>query len=150
MRSICIILFCLIYTCFAFAQNQSNHGHKFEQLDQILRSPNSYRTADGSPGPDYWQQQADYKIKCTLDVKVQKLDGSETITYTNNSPSGLKYLWLQLDENEHSKDALKHHNDDSKIYNIMNEKAMQSLEVWRLMEDYGVKLKKLRTPQENL
>ena len=143
MRSLTIILLCLIYTSFAYTQNQSNHGHKFEQLDQILRSPNSYRTADGSPGPDYWQQQADYKIKCTLDVKVQKLDGSETITYTNNSPSELKYLWLQLDENEHSKDALKHHNDATKINNIMNEKAMQSLEVWRLMDDYGVKLKKV-------
>ncbi|MFL9483067.1 M1 family metallopeptidase [Chitinophagaceae bacterium LWZ2-11] len=80
----------------------SNHGNKFEQLGTILPSPNEYRTASGAPGPKYWQQRADYDIKCTLDEKKLKLTGSETITYYNNSPDVLTYLWLQLDENQHS------------------------------------------------
>lgn len=80
----------------------SNHANKFEQLGGALPTPNEYRTASGAPGPKYWQQRADYNIKCTLDEKALKLTGSETITYYNNSPDVLTYIWLQLDENEHS------------------------------------------------
>jgi hypothetical protein len=80
----------------------SNHGNKFEQLGVILPTPNEYRTASGAPGPKYWQQRADYDIKCELDEKNLKLTGSEVITYYNNSPNELRYLWLQMDENEHS------------------------------------------------
>ncbi|MBK0378915.1 M1 family metallopeptidase [Mucilaginibacter segetis] len=80
----------------------SNHGNKFEQLGTILRSPNEQRTASGAPGVKYWQQRADYDIKCTLDEKNLKLTGSETVTYYNNSPDPLSYIWLQLDENQHS------------------------------------------------
>src|SRR5687767_1323121 len=80
----------------------SNHGNKFEQLGVILPTPNEYRTASGAPGPKYWQQRADYDIKAELDEKNLKLTGSETITYYNNSPDVLTYIWLQLDENEHS------------------------------------------------
>jgi len=104
------ILFLLFFaglsaTC--FAQNiqnnpNSNHGNKFEQLGSILPSPNEYRTASGAPGPKYWQQRVDYDIKCELDEKNKKLTGSETVTYFNNSPDVLSYLWLQLDENQHS------------------------------------------------
>ncbi len=80
----------------------SNHGNKFEQLGTILPAPNEYRTASGAPGPKYWQQRADYDIKCELDEVQKKLTGSETITFWNNSPDVLTYLWLQLDENAHS------------------------------------------------
>jgi hypothetical protein len=80
----------------------SNHGNKFEQLGTILATPNEYRTASGAPGPKYWQQRADYDIKATLDEKKLILSGAETVTYYNNSPDVLTYLWLQLDENEHS------------------------------------------------
>ncbi len=80
----------------------SNHGNKFEQLGSILPTPNEYRTASGAPGPKYWQQRADYDIKCELDEVNLKLKGSETVTYFNNSPNTLTYLWLQLDENQHS------------------------------------------------
>jgi len=80
----------------------SNHGNKFEQLGTILPTPNEYRTASGAPGPKYWQQRADYDIKATLDEKNLLLTGSETVTYYNNSPDVLTYIWLQLDENEHS------------------------------------------------
>ena len=80
----------------------SNHANKFEQLGVILPTPNEYRTASGAPGPRYWQQRCDYDIKGTLDEKNLKFTGQETITYFNNSPDVLTYLWLQLDENEHS------------------------------------------------
>jgi len=80
----------------------SNHGNKFEQLGTILNTPNEQRTASGAPGAKYWQQRADYDIKCDLDEKNLKLTGSETITYYNNSPDPLDYIWLQLDENQHN------------------------------------------------
>src|SRR5689334_8208962 len=80
----------------------SNHGNKFEQLGSILPTPNEYRSASGAPGPKYWQQRCDYDIKAKLDETALKLTGSETVTYYNNSPDVLTYLWLQLDENEHS------------------------------------------------
>jgi len=78
---------------------------KFEQLGTMLPTPNGYRTADGSPGPDYWQQKADYNIKVTLNDNDQSVQGSETITYYNNSPSPLSYLWLQLDQNLFDKNS---------------------------------------------
>ena len=80
----------------------SNHGNRFEQLGTILPTPNEYRTASGAPGPKYWQQRCDYDIVCELDEPNRKLNGKETITYFNNSPDVLTYIWLQLDENEHS------------------------------------------------
>ncbi len=104
-------LFFIICACFVVlglkAQDiennaASNHGNKFEQLGTILPTPNEYRTASGAPGPKYWQQRCDYDIKCDLDEANLKLTGSETVTYYNNSPDMLTYLWLQLDENQHS------------------------------------------------
>ena len=80
----------------------SNHGNRFEQLGTILPTANEYRTASGAPGPSYWQQRCDYNIVCELDEPNRKLTGKETLTYFNNSPDNLKYLWLQLDENQHS------------------------------------------------
>ena len=80
----------------------SNHGNKFEQLGTILPTPNEFRTASGAPGSKYWQQRADYDITCKLDETNLKLTGSETVSYYNNSPDVLTYLWLQLDENQHS------------------------------------------------
>src|SRR5262245_62323737 len=82
--------------------SSSNHANKFEQLGTILSTPNEQRTASGAPGPKYWQQRVDYDIKCELDEPNLKLAGTETITYYNNSPDVLTYLWLQMDENQHS------------------------------------------------
>jgi hypothetical protein len=78
---------------------QDNWDGKFEQLGSMLPTPNTYRTASGSPGKEYWQQQADYKIKVVLDDKNHRITGEETITYLNNSPDPLTYLWVQLDQN---------------------------------------------------
>ena len=107
MRRLIFSFIALVSFCMAGAQNiqnnpGSNHGNKFEQLGTILPTPNEYRTASGAPGPKYWQQRCDYDIKCTLDETNLKLTGSEKITYYNNSPDPLSYLWLQLDENQHS------------------------------------------------
>ncbi|HET7930696.1 MAG TPA: M1 family metallopeptidase, partial [Rhodanobacteraceae bacterium] len=66
---------------------------------------NRYRAADGQPGPDFWQNRADYEIHATLDPKAKTLTGTETITYTNNSPQALGYLWVQLDQNRYRIDA---------------------------------------------
>jgi hypothetical protein len=79
--------------------SQAYSQTKFAQLDQELPTPNEYRTAGGAPGHNYYQQKADYKIVLTIDDATQKLTGDETITYTNNSPDKLEYLWLQLDQN---------------------------------------------------
>lgn len=105
----------------------SNHGNKFEQLETILPSPNNYRSASGAPGPNYWQQRADYEISATLNDETQRLDGSETITYYNNSPDPLSYLWLQLDENQHSKTAESAKFDGSKIQDKMGIRQLQDL-----------------------
>lgn len=71
----------------------------FRQLDELLPTPNVYRTASGAPGHEYWQQQVDYEIDVTLDDEGQSLTGDERITYHNNSPDTLSYLWVQLDPN---------------------------------------------------
>ncbi|WP_312769083.1 M1 family metallopeptidase [Epilithonimonas sp.] len=98
------LLFCSAVLSAQNIQNNpgSNHGNKFEQLGTILPTPNVYRTASGSAGHAYWQQRADYDIEAYLDEDKRNLKGSETITYYNNSPDDLDYLWLQLDENEQS------------------------------------------------
>ncbi|MEE2776625.1 MAG: M1 family aminopeptidase [Acidobacteriota bacterium] len=77
----------------------------FRQLEEVLPSPNSIRTASGAPGPDYWQQRADYRIEVALDETTQSLSGSERITYTNHSPDILRYLWVQLDPNLYTPDS---------------------------------------------
>lgn len=97
MRLSYIIIFLFAGTNLAFTQNQWKG--KFEQLGEILPSPNSYRTGSGAPGANYWQQRADYVINAEVNDDTQQLTGSETITYYNNAPEPLKFLWLQLDQN---------------------------------------------------
>ncbi len=84
---------------FAFAISSLSAQTKFAQLGQELPTANAYRTASGAPGHEYYQQKADYKMDIVLDDEKQRIDGFETITYTNNSPDQLDYLWLQLDQN---------------------------------------------------
>jgi len=90
-------------------QDTKEQGHyntnRFKQLHEEFATPNSYRSASGVPGPGYYQQQADYDIKVTLDDTNAKIYGEETITYTNNSPDILTYLWVQLDQNIRSKNS---------------------------------------------
>ncbi|WP_295180646.1 M1 family metallopeptidase [uncultured Christiangramia sp.] len=90
-------------------QEPRQQGHtnqnKFRQMYQELATPNQYRTASGAPGPAYYQNEADYKMDIVLDDKNSVLTGEETITYHNNSPQDLEYLWVQLDQNIRKKDA---------------------------------------------
>ena len=103
-----------IYICISFAiittaqetketpkTKETGHvdNNKFRQMYDLLATPNMYRTASGAPGPEYYQQRADYKIDIELDDKNAKLYGTETITYTNNAGESLDYLWIQLDQN---------------------------------------------------
>jgi hypothetical protein len=89
------------------AQEDRYSGHlKFQQLEEDLPTPNRYRSASGAPGPDYYQQQADYVMEITLDDEAQIIRGTEEITYTNNSPDALEYLWVQLDQNMRSNKGL--------------------------------------------
>src|SRR4028119_1938376 len=93
----------------------SNHGNRFEELNYLLGTPNEYRTASGAPGPKYWQQRADYDISVELDEPNNVLKGSETITYFNNSPNPLSYIWLQLDENFHNPSSDNNYTNTSRI-----------------------------------
>jgi hypothetical protein len=88
------------------AVQSEKNTDKFKQMYDLLATPNMYRTASGAPGPEYYQQQADYKINIELDDKNTKLYGSETITYTNNAKESLDYLWVQLDQNQQSRKSL--------------------------------------------
>ena len=96
-------------------QNEQINTNKFRQLNQEFSSPNMFRTASGAPGPEYYQQQADYKIDIELDDLNKKIYGDEIITYTNNSPDQLDYLWVQLDQNIRSKDSPSLIRDSSKL-----------------------------------
>ena len=72
----------------------------FMRIDRMdWPGPNRFRSADGQPGPDYWQQRADYNISATLDTATRSVAGSVTIKYTNNSPDTLRFVWLQVDQN---------------------------------------------------
>ena len=92
---IVMLFLCLI----AFESMAQDWQQKFEQLGTALPTGNSYRTASGAPGNNYWQQKADYIIDVEIDDSNQKLTGHETITYFNQSPDILEYLWVQLDQN---------------------------------------------------
>ena len=96
--------------------------NKFRQMYDLLATPNMYRTASGAPGPEYYQQQADYKMDVELDDKNAKLFGTETITYTNNAKESLDYLWIQLDQNIAAK--------TSKTPLVENSKIDQVLTMW--------------------
>jgi len=127
------------------AQNNptSNHGNKFEALGTILPTPNEYRTASGAPGPKYWQQRCDYDIKATLNEDKQWLTGSETITYFNNSPDELTYLWLQLDENEHSAKNNANYQDGGSMPGIMSDQGLNRSTLMKENNDYGDNITKI-------
>ena len=96
----------IIFLISSLFQGQENlNNSKFKQLHEELPTPNVYRTASGAPGHEYYQQKADYVISVELDENKNTIHGNETITYTNNSPDNLKYLWVQLDQNVRAKNS---------------------------------------------
>jgi uncharacterized pyridoxamine 5'-phosphate oxidase family protein len=110
---------------------------KFRQLEEILPTPNNYRTGSGAPGHEYWQQQADYKIKAELNDEKQQMVCEETITYINNSPDALSYLWLQLDQNNHDKKGIATISDQSKMDDRMSARQLSAIDP---QNDYGHKI----------
>jgi Peptidase family M1 domain len=145
-----IILFLLCATAFfnSFAQDiknnpGSNHGNRFEQLGTILATPNEYRTASGAPGPKYWQQRCDYDIVCEIDEPNRKLIGKETLTYFNNSPDNLTYLWLQLDENEHSSVNNSGYQGSNTMQKNLTEQDITRLTTGKFDKEYGDNITKV-------
>jgi hypothetical protein len=110
IKSKFFLLFIFVsFTNISFAaidQSKGSFEDKFRQLDEFFPSPNLSRPATGEPGPMYWQQRADYKIQIKLNEDARSVEGLETITYTNNSPLALKYIWLQLDQNIFAKESI--------------------------------------------
>jgi len=100
---------------------------KFEPIDQMIAPPNTYRTASGAPGRAYWQQRADYKIKAIIDEKNNTLSGEETITYFNNSPDDLSYLWMQLEQNVNKKENEDFGSINNRMQDSITTREMQFL-----------------------
>ncbi len=108
-RPIVTVIALLVLASLAAAQAEPvekfSQEDKFRQLEELWPTPNDQRTASGAPGVDYWQQQVDYVIEVELDDENQSLSGSEKVTYQNNSPDTLRYLWVQLDVNLFAPDS---------------------------------------------
>jgi hypothetical protein len=143
-----LLLFIFVFTTCTFSKAQlqsnpgSNHANRFEELNYLLSTPNAYRTASGAPGPQYWQQRADYDIAVELDEPNNVLTGSETITYYNNSPHPLTYVWLQVDENFHNPNSDNNRNNTSRIQSSMSDAQLNTLEPYKRLEGYGINITK--------
>lgn len=126
-----------VFLSFSNLKAQNVNTSKFRQLGQDLPTPNVYRTAAGAPGHLYWQQKVDYDMDIVLDDDKQVIGGKETITYTNNSPDALEYLWVQLDQNRRSKTSDSYLIQHGKISD-----GMSLYEYQRLFHDFdgGFKL----------
>ncbi|MBE9465473.1 M1 family metallopeptidase [Dyadobacter subterraneus] len=128
---------------------------RFEQLGTVLPTPNTYRTASGAPGKEYWQMRADYDIKVELDDEKRRIIGSESITFFNNSPDELKYIWLQLEQNLFKKDGIGATSRTGSI----NEKGMSTGQLQNLNNgrgssldpkvEYGYEIKKVKDKTGN-
>ena len=143
-KFLCILSFTLFVGLLASAQplrNQgSNHGNQFEQLDYLLPTPNEYRTASGAPGPKYWQQKADYDINVSIDEETNVLTGSETISYFNNSPDVLTYIWIQLDENFHHPESDNNYDRPSTMKERMTNQDLVQMNPREHLKGYGLNI----------
>ena len=121
----------LMFSVGATAQEQENreehtNENKFRQLNEEFSTPNRYRTASGAPGSAYYQNTADYKMDLELDDINQKITGHETITYHNNSPDDLEYLWVQLDQNMRAPDSESYLKDSNNVPTITQPESFVS------------------------
>ena len=137
-KAFSIIYFLIFLLNFLLAQDTGMNENDFRQLKQELATPNVYRTASGAPGHEYYQQKADYQISVILDDEKQTLKGEETITYKNNSPDVLTYLWVQLDQNMRAKDS----ETNAIATNSINNGRMEVKDLKKLHNDFdgGFKL----------
>ena len=109
------------------AQGQNINQSKFRQLSDQLATPNMYRTGGGAPGAFYYQQQANYKMDIRLDDENQRIYGEQTITYINNAPESLEYLWVQLDQNMRAQNSLTQQMKTSSVGNGMSASQIKDL-----------------------
>ena len=125
-----LTLICLLISTAAglLAQTENINKNPFRQLYDVLPTPNVYRNAAGQPGHQYWQNQADYKMDIRLDDELQRLYGTETITYHNNSPDALEYLWVQLDQNVRALDSDTYKTTTNKVGEGMSLSQLSRLE----------------------
>lgn len=123
-----LVLFTLSSTTLLFAQKELYNNNKFKQLEEELPTPNVYRTGSGAPGHQYWQQKADYSIEATLDEATHTLTGKERITYSNNSPNPIKYLWVQLDQNMRARNSNTYKIQQNTISDEASLRKLKSIE----------------------
>jgi len=121
-----IVSFFFLNTAVTPAQKKGQLN-QFRQLYPELPTPNAYRTASGAPGPEYWQQRADYDMSIELDENKLRIYGTETITYFNNSPVKLQYLWLQLDQNIRAKDSMREKIGSGRISDTMSFRGLERI-----------------------
>jgi len=124
-----VFSFTLFNIALASAQDEEQQENQFRQLYQELPTPNQYRTASGAPGPEYWQQRVDYDIAIELDEEKQRIYGEESITYFNNAPVSLSYLWVQLDQNIREKDSLTGKVSSGRISDPLSFRFLQRMHV---------------------
>ena len=141
MKKTSTTLFVALISLMATAQDQNKWQGKFEQLQSELPTPSDYRSASGAPGAKYWQQKADYTIVAELNDNNQSLMGAETITYYNNSPDALRYLWLQLDQNILAKGNMTTATTSTKMTDTLN-----TMQLYRRSVDFdgGHKIKSVK------
>jgi hypothetical protein len=125
-----LIVVALCYTWQVKGQVTPAWEDKFKQLGPELATPNTYRTASGAPGHHYWQQQADYTMNIRLDDEERRLYGDEQVTYKNNSPDVLYYIWLQLDQNIYDKESDTWKIEQNKIDDKISLNDLQDIEPW--------------------
>jgi len=143
------LLLALVFTQ-SFGQakrSEQNHAERFEQLGTMLRTPNVYRTASGAPGHMYWQQQANYKIEVELNDDNQSIKGKETVTYINNSPDQLTYLWVQLEENQRGAESMSPKVAQSSVDSKMSLRSLEGI-LWE-NEEFGYKVLNVKDAQGN-
>ena len=137
----------LFLTSLVCAQDNLNNS-KFKQLYEELPTPNVYRTASGAPGHEYYQQKADYEINVELDEEKNILKGNEIITYTNNSPDVLNYLWIQLDQNIRAKNSHGQLTSTNSMNNKMSFRNIKRMHD-RMDFDGGFKLEEVKDTYNN-
>ncbi len=104
MKKLALLVMANCLVLLAFSQSNYDHKKLFDPQFYPVAA-NEYRSSGGEPGPKYWQNRADYKINSTLDTAQHKVSGSVEITYTNNSPDNLNFLWLQMDQNIYKEES---------------------------------------------
>jgi hypothetical protein len=144
-KSILILIVLIFCVGTLFAQLHTNQN-LFRQMIEELPTPNSFRLASGHPGPNYFQQQVDYNMDIVLDENSKSVSGQATITYHNNSPESLNYLWFQLDQNIRERDSF-----GSKIETGKMSETMKMSTLKRMNNDFdgGFKIEWMKDANGN-